>query len=97
MSVLRMSTRGGMTGIMVSSLWMVAAVVALLGLLLRLLTVERAELGAVLGHLVQQELTLVSQQCRVCICGRREVGKRIVPGGERRAQPSCSARRSLRR
>jgi len=66
---------------------MVAAVVALLGLLLRLLTVERAELGAVLGHLVQQELTLVSQQCRVCICGRREVGKRIVPGGERRAQP----------
>jgi len=30
----------------------------LLGLLLRLLTVERAELGAVLGHLVEQELTL---------------------------------------
>ena len=59
----------------------------LLGLLLRLLTVERAELGAVLGHLVEQELTLSAQQCRVCFGGRREVGERIVPGGERRAQP----------
>jgi hypothetical protein len=37
--------------------------------------------------LVEQELTLGPQQCRVCIVGRREVGKRIVPGGERRAQP----------
>src|SRR5215472_17319780 len=59
----------------------------LLGLLLRLLTVERAELGAVLGHLVQQELTMGAQQRRVGIGGRREVGKRIVPGGQRRAQP----------
>src|SRR5262249_7274078 len=38
-------------------------------------------------HLVEQELTLSAQQCRVCFGGRREFGERIVPGGERRAQP----------
>ena len=59
----------------------------LLGFLLRLLTGECGDLGAVLGHLVEQKLTLGADQCRVCIGGRREVGHRIVPGGECRAQP----------
>src|SRR5262249_25236852 len=59
----------------------------LLGFLLRLLTVERRQLGAVLDHLVEQKLTLSAQQCRVGFGGRREVGERIVPGGGRRAEP----------
>ena len=59
----------------------------LLGFLLRLLTGECGDLGAVLGHLVKQELALGADQCRVCIGGRREVGGRIFSVGERRAQP----------
>ena len=59
----------------------------LLGFLLRLLAGERGDLGAVLGHLVEQKLTLGADQRWVCIGGRREVGHRIVPAGERRAQP----------
>jgi len=43
----------------------------LLGLFLRLLTGERCDLGAVLGHLVEQELTLGDDQCRVL---RRRAG-----------------------
>ena len=66
---------------------MVAAIVALLGLLLRLLAVERGDLGAVLGHLVEQELTLRRDQRRICVGGRREVGRRIVAAGKCRAQP----------
>ena len=59
----------------------------LLGFLLRLLTGECSELGAVLGHLVEQKLTLGAEQCRICTGGRREVGHGIVPSGECRAQP----------
>ena len=47
----------------------------------------RGDLGAVLDHLIQQELTLGTQQCWVCIGGRCKVGHRIVSGGERPAQP----------
>jgi hypothetical protein len=59
----------------------------LLGLLLRLLAGERGNLGAVLGHLVEQKLALGADQRWVRIGGRREVGQRIVAAGERRAQP----------
>ena len=59
----------------------------LLGFFLCLLAGECGDLGAVLSHLVEQELTLGADQCRVCIGGRREVGHRIVPAGERRPQP----------
>ena len=59
----------------------------LLGFLLRLLTGECSDFGAVLGHLVEQKLTLGADQCWVGIGGRREVGHRIVPAGECRAQP----------
>jgi hypothetical protein len=59
----------------------------LLGFLLRLLTAKCGDLGAVLGHLVQQKLTLGAKQCWVCIGGRCKVGHRIVSSGERRAQP----------
>jgi hypothetical protein len=81
-----MSTRGWMTGISLE-LMDGGRRRGVLGFLLRLLTAECGDLGAVLGHLVEQELTLGAQQCRVCFGGRREVGERIVPGGERRAQP----------
>src|SRR5690349_17761785 len=60
---------------------------SLLGLLLRLLTGERRDLSAVLGHLVEQELPLGGDQCGVCISRRREVGHRIDSGGECSAQP----------
>jgi hypothetical protein len=80
-----MSTPGWITGNIVSSLWTVAAVVACSASFLHLLTADA--LGAVLDHLIQQELTLGTQQCWVCIGGRCKVGHRIVSGGERPAQP----------
>ena len=55
---------------------------ALLGFLLRLLTGERSDLGAVLGHLVEQKLTLRADQCRVGVGRRRESGRRIISAGE---------------
>ena len=58
----------------------------LLGLLLRLLTGECGDLGAMLGHLVQQKLALGADQFRVCVGGRHEIGRGIVAAGERRAQ-----------
>jgi hypothetical protein len=60
---------------------------SLLSFLLRLLTGERRDLGAVLGHLVEQKLPLGRDQCWVCIRRRREVGHRIDSGGECSAQP----------
>ena len=63
---------------------------SLLGFLLRLLTGERRDFGAVLGHLVEQELPLGGDQCRVCIRRRREVGHRIDPGARvQRAAARC--------
>src|SRR6266436_2749736 len=59
----------------------------LLGFLLRLLTEERGDLGAMLGHLVLQELTLGSDQFRICIGRRREISRGIIPAGKRGAQP----------
>jgi hypothetical protein len=41
----------------------------------------------VLGHLVEQKLTLGADQRWVCIGGRRKVGDRIVAAGKCRAQP----------
>src|SRR5262245_9843841 len=58
----------------------------LLGFLLRLLTRECGDLGTVLVHLAEQELTLGADQYRVCIGGRRKVGHTIVPAIECRAQ-----------
>jgi len=49
-----MSTRDWMTGRIVSSLWIVAAVVANSAFFLRLLAGECRDLGAMLGHLVEQ-------------------------------------------
>src|SRR5262245_27367717 len=60
---------------------------SLLGLLLRLLTCERGNLGTVFGYLAQQDLTLSADQCRVRISWRYEVLHGIVPGRESRAQP----------
>ena len=59
----------------------------LLGFLLRLLAIERGELGALLGHLVEQKLALGRDQRRVGAGRRHEVGRRIVAAGQRRAQP----------
>ena len=59
----------------------------LLGFLLRLLTVDRGDLGAVLADLVQQELALHGDQGGVRVGGRREIGQGIVSAGQRRAQP----------
>ena len=59
---------------------------SLLGFLLRLLTGECGNLGAVLGHLVKQKLTLGGDQIRVGIGGRHEVGHGIIAVGECRAQ-----------
>ena len=59
----------------------------LLGFLLRLLTGERGDLGSVFSHLIEQKLSLRTDQCWVCISRRREVGRRIVPAGECRPQP----------
>ena len=53
MSVLRMSTRCWMTGIVVSSLWIVAAIVPC-WLPSRLLAGKRRDLGVVLGDLIEQ-------------------------------------------
>ena len=39
------------------------------------------------GRLVEQKLSLGTDQCWVCISRRREVSHRIVPRGERRAKP----------
>ena len=61
----------------------------LLGFLLRLLTRECGDLGAVLVHLAEQELTLGADHCRVGVDGRREVGLRIV---RRRRVPRAAAR-----
>ena len=60
---------------------------ALLGFLLRLLPGERGDLGAVLGHLVEQQLALGTDQCLVRARRRREFGRRIISAGERRTQP----------
>ena len=60
---------------------------SLLCFLLCLLTGERCDFGAVLGHLVEQELPLGGDQCRVCISRRCEVGHRIESGDECSAQP----------
>jgi len=59
----------------------------LLGFFLRLLAGERGDLGSVFGRLVEQKLSLGTDQCWVCISRRREVSHRIVPRGERRAKP----------
>ena len=71
----------------------------LFGFLLRLLTRERGDLGAMLGDLVEQQLTLGADQDRVRTGRRREVGRMIIAGRQRRARSratlSCSASRSL--
>ena len=60
---------------------------ALLGFLLRLLPGERGDFGAMLGHLVEQQLALGTDQCLVRARRRREFRRRIISAGERRAQP----------
>jgi len=81
-----MSTRCWMTGIVVSSCgWWPRC--GALGFLLRLLAGERGDLGAVLRHLIEQKRALGADQYRVCFGRRREVGRRIVPARQRRAQP----------
>src|SRR5215831_19108441 len=58
----------------------------LLGFFLRLLTGKCRDFGAVLGHLVEQKLTLRADQCRVCVGGWREVGGRIISAVQCRMQ-----------
>ena len=70
----------------VSSLWIVADVVACSASFCACWRTECGNLGAMLGHLVEQQLTLGRDQFGVGIGGRREIGHRIVAAGERRAQ-----------
>ncbi len=58
----------------------------LLGLLLRLLTADRGDLGAMLADLVHQKLALHGDQGGVGVGGRRKISQGIVPAGQRRAQ-----------
>ena len=93
-----MSNRCWMHGIVVSSLWIVAAMVPCSASFLRLLTGKGRQLGAVLGHLVEQKLALCADQGGVSIGGRRRAGHRIISAGQAarsRAMFNCSARRSL--
>ena len=58
-----------------------------LGLLLRLLTVERGDLGLMLGDLVEQKVALRGDQRSDRIDGRHEIGHGIVAADQCRAQP----------
>jgi len=75
-----------MTGIVASSLWIVASGVPL-RFFLRFLAIERGDLRAMLDDLVDQQPTLSRDERRVGAGGRREVGHGIVAAGQRRAQP----------